>query len=144
MLEDILVGITQALDAEFENRNIYTDDIEQGLDAPCFLVTDLISTEEQELGTRYNRSYPFMIQYFPKDKKYRKECGQVKDRLFNCLEYITVAGNTTQGTEMTGRIVDGILNFEVTYDVQIMKVCKDESEVIEVMESLAMSQTVKE
>lgn len=143
MLEDILIGITQALDAEFKNMNIYTDDIEQGLDTPCFLVTDLISTEEQELGNRYNRSYPFMIQYFPQDKKYRIECGRVKDRLFNCLEYIMVAGDTTRGTEMSGRVDDsnGILNFEVTYDVQIMKVCKDESEV---MESLAMSQTVKE
>lgn len=145
MLEEILIGITQALDAEFDSEmNVYTDDIEQGLKPPCFLVTDLVSTEEQVLGNRYDRSYPFMIQYFPKEKKYRIECDRVKDRLFNCLEYIAVGGDKTRGTEMSGRIdnANGILNFEVTYNVQVMKTRKDEE--TEVMENLAMSQEVKE
>ena len=74
MTEGLLIGITQALDEEFgPDMSIYTDDIEQGIETPCFLVTDLISTEEQILGSRYERRYPFMVQYFPKERHQIKE-----------------------------------------------------------------------
>lgn len=142
MTEGLLIGITQALDEEFgPDMSIYTDDIEQGIETPCFLVTDLISTEEQILGSRYERRYPFMVQYFPKERQYRMECDKVKDRLFNCLEYIVADGNRTRGTDMSGRIVDGMLNFEVTYKIQIFKERRDRTEI---MENLATSQDVKE
>lgn len=142
MSEGLLIGITQALDEEFgSDISVYTDEMEQGIETPCFLVTDLISTEEQILGNRYKRSYPFMVQYFPKERQYRLECDKVKDRLFNCLEYIMADENRTRGTDMSGRIVDGILNFEVTYNMQIFKDRRDRTEI---MENLATSQDVKE
>ena len=77
MLQEIKIGIAQSLDKEFENMNIYTDNIRQGLDVPCFLITPLISTENELLGNRYERSYPFMVQYFPKEDAYQAECAEV-------------------------------------------------------------------
>lgn len=52
MLQEIKIGIAQSLDKEFENMNVYTDNIRQGLDVPCFLITPLISTENELLGNR--------------------------------------------------------------------------------------------
>ena len=37
MLHEVKIGITKSLGKEFEQINIYTDNIRQGLDAPCFL-----------------------------------------------------------------------------------------------------------
>ena len=125
MLQEIKIGIAQSLDKEFENMNIYTDNIRQGLDVPCFLITPLISTENELLGNRYERSYPFMVQYFPKEDAYQAECAEVQEKLFNCLEYINVNEN----------VVNDILNFEVTYDRMIWKVRNpEESELMQALE----------
>ena len=134
MLQEIKIGIAQSLDKEFENMNVYTDNIRQGLDVPCFLITPLISTENELLGNRYERSYPFMVQYFPKEDAYQAECAEVQEKLFNCLEYINVNENVVRGTDMSGRIVNDILNFEVTYDRMIWKVRNPEER--ELMQAL--------
>lgn len=136
MLHEVKIGITKSLGKEFEQINIYTDNIRQGLDAPCFLVTPLISTEENLLDNRYERSYPFMIQYFPKKDAYQEECAEVQDKLFNCLEYIDVIGNAVRGNDMSGRIVNDILNFEVTYNFMVWKVraSAEESELMQTLE----------
>ncbi len=110
MLNKITVGITQALNAEFGDEvKIHIDEIEQGIIEPCFLVTPLTTIENQLMGKRYERNYPYMIQYFPKSKNYRTECNQVTEQLFNTLEYITADGDLIRGVDKTSHIVDGVL-----------------------------------
>lgn len=143
MLNKITIGITQALNAEFgDSKKIYIDDIEQGLEEPCFLVTPLTSVENLLIGKRYERNYPFMIQYFPKDKDYRTECNKVTEQLFNTLENIMMDGDLIRGTDMTAHIEDGVLNFEVTYKLHVFKVKTSTED--EVMESLEQDISVKE
>jgi hypothetical protein len=139
MQNDVLKGITRELDSEF-GYQVYTDNIEQGIDVPCFLVTDLSSTDEHIVMNRHSRSYPYMIQYFPEKQEYRMECADVKDRLFDCLEYITVAGYPAMGTDMSGEITDGVLNFEATYTLQAFRTRARE----ETMEDIEIVQGVKE
>ena len=72
MLNKIITGISQALDAEFnseenEEYTIYTEDVEQGLEEPCFFIFSLKPSSKQLVGNRYDRKYPFDIHYFPKD-----------------------------------------------------------------------------
>lgn len=142
MLNKITVGITQALNAEFgDGIKIHIDEIEQGLFEPCFLVTPLTTIENLLIGKRYERSYPYMIQYFPKSKRYRTECNQVTERLLNVLEYIKVDGDLIRGADMTSHIEDGVLNFEVTYK---MHVFKKENSTDEVMEFMEQDISVKE
>jgi hypothetical protein len=140
MQNDVLRGITKALDQEF-GCPVYTDDIEQGLDVPCFLVTDLSSTDEHIVMNRHKRVYPFMVQYFPRAKNYRMECSDIEDRLYETLEYITVSGHAIRGTDMSGNITDGVLNFEVTYEVWIFRIRRTDEEP---MENINISQRVKE
>lgn len=143
MLNKITIGITQALNAEFGDEvKIHIDEIEQGLIEPCFLVTPLTDTENLVIGKRYERSYPFVIQYFPKSKNYRTECNEVTEQLFNILELITMDGDLIRGSDMTGHVEDGVLNFEVTFKLHVFK--KRTSTDEEVMENLEQDISIKE
>jgi hypothetical protein len=140
MQNDVLKGITKTLDKEF-GYPIHIDDIEQELRTPCFLVTDLTSTDEHIVMNRHKRTYSFMVQYFPKAKNYRMECSDIEDRLYEVLEYITASGHAIRGTDMSGNVTDGVLNFEVTYEVQLFRIKRTDEEP---MENINISQRVKE
>ena len=143
MLNKITIGIAQSINLEFgDGKKIYIDDLEQGLEEPCFLVTPLTTVENPLLGNRYERNYPFMVQYFPKAKKYNTECNQVAEQLLNALEYISVDGRLIRGRDITSHVVDGVLNFEVTYKMHVFK--KRTSEESEVMEKAKQSISIKE
>ena len=91
MVSRFLNAITEALHAEFGNDyEIYTEDIEQGLTPPCFLVDLVTATREKQGASWYMYSMVFSIQYFPSGDNERKEIHNVLSRLDDCLEVITV------------------------------------------------------
>lgn len=119
MINSIIESISISLNAEFgDEYTTYTESIEQGLNEPCFFLSCINPTNRVYLGKRYFRENQFCIQYFPADKDQAKEeCNAVAERLFSCLEYITVTGNLVRGTKMKYEVVDGVLNFFVNYDL---------------------------
>lgn len=142
MLNKIITGISQALDAEFnseenEEYTIYTEDVEQGLEEPCFFIFSLKPNLKQLVGNRYDRKYPFDIHYFPKDEEnINNEINEVTERLFTALEYITVDNNLVRGTNMNIEIVDNVLHFFVDFNM----IVRTESKEIEPMGSLKIKQ----
>lgn len=123
MLNKTIIGISQALNQAFgDDYNIYIDNVEQDLNAPCFLIVSLNPSQEQRLGNRYERYQPFDIHYFPSDiEAYTRECMDVTEKLFDVLEYITVSGDLVRGTNMNGNIQDGVLHFFVDYNMFLIK-----------------------
>ena len=122
MINDIIVGIAQALNAEFgEDYEIYCEEVEQDLKEPCFLITLLEATNKQIVGNRYMRKQPFAIQYFPSTSNKRCEMHDVQERLYNALEYINFIDGKLKGTSMNGNIVDSVLNFMVDYNFTVIK-----------------------
>ena len=123
MINSIIEGISISLNAEFgDNYTTYTESVEQGLKEPCFFVFCINPTNRVFLGKRYFKTNQMCIQYFPVDKDRKKEeCNAVSERLFDCLEYITVSGDLVRGTKMNAEIVDGVLNFFVNYDFYVYK-----------------------
>ena len=121
MINSIIEGISISLNAEFgDNYTTYTESVEQGLKEPCFFVFCINPTNRVFLGKRYFKTHQMCIQYFPVDKGRKKEeCNAVSERLFDCLEYITVSGNLVRGTKMHAEMVDGVLNFFVNYDFSV-------------------------
>lgn len=140
-LNRIIDGICEALNAEFgDEYEIYTEDIEQGLKKPCFSVLLLKPSKTQFLGKKYYNTNLFCIHYFPQSEHEPKaECFDVQERLEDCLEYITVDGDLTRGTEMNGEIVDGVLSFFVNYDMFVIK----EQEVAPSMDRFEQTTDVK-
>jgi len=139
----IIDGICEALNTEFgDGYEIYTEDVQQNLTEPCFSVVLIKPSTKQFLGKRYYRTHLFCIHYFPQDKDNAKaECFDVLERLMDCLEYITVDGDTVRGTNMSGDdvITDGVLSFIVSYDMFVVKEQEDEP----AMETLEHSTEVK-
>lgn len=64
--EQLIDGVVNAIFQEFgETTRIYTEQIEQGLDAPCFLVLAINPQKNRFLGRRYHRTCTINIIYFP-------------------------------------------------------------------------------
>lgn len=128
MINSIIEAIGISLNAEFgDEYTIYSESVEQGLNKPCFFVFCINPTERVFLGKRYFKENLFGIQYFPADKDRKKEeCNAVTERLFSCLEYITVTGDLVRGTKMRSETVDGVLNFFVNYDFFVYKAAESD------------------
>jgi hypothetical protein len=143
MINSIIDAISMSVDAEFNTTpgtyQIYTESIEQGLEEPCFSIMCLNPTSELYLGKKYFRTNQFNIQYFPSTDEPRNECNDVLEKLYDCLETITVMGDLTRGSKMNGEIVDGVLNFFVNYDMFVYKVVA----ATDGMESMTVKSDVK-
>lgn len=121
MVNRFLNAITEALHAEFgDGYDIHTEDVPQGLDPPCFIVTMITPNRTKQTHVTYRQSVLFTVQYFPEDEEnYRNEIHEVISRLDECLEYITVdweIDSTTVHkptlTETTDvNITDGVLSY---------------------------------
>nr|DAR26335.1 MAG TPA: tail completion protein [Caudoviricetes sp.] len=140
MISSIIEGISVAINTEFgDGYTIYTESIEQGLKEPCFFISCLNPTNKVFLGERYFRTNQMCIQYIPTNTSVEKEeCNAVVERLFNCLEYITVEDDPVRGSKMNSEIVDGILNFLVNYDLFIMKLKNEEVAMNEILKNVAV------
>lgn len=117
MIQSIIDGIIAAIRTEYDKSfRIYTESVEQGLTEPCFSVLCLNASDEQGVGSRHNRTYPFNITYFPvSTDEPRIECLKVMESLYDLLNLIDADGDKLRGRKMSGTVVDGLLQFQVTY-----------------------------
>ena len=146
MLNKIITGISQALDAEFNSENeeyiIHTENVEQGLEEPCFFIFSLKPSSKQLVGNRYERKYPFDIHFFPDTElvdgisTINNQINEVTERLFTALEYITVDNSLVRGTSINAEKVDDVLHFFINFNM----IVKKETEPIETMGSLTIKQ----
>ena len=146
MLNKIVIGISQALDAEFNSENegyiIHTENVEQGLEEPCFFIFSLKPSSKQLVGNRYERKYPFDIHFFPDTElvdgisTINNQINEVTERLFTALEYITVDNSLVRGTSINAEIVDNVLHFFINFNM----IVKKETEPIDTMGSLTIKQ----
>lgn len=144
MINLIIEAISVSLNEEFgDSYEIHMEEIQQDLKEPCFFISSLNPTIRRFLGKRYFRTNQFCIQYFPKTAEKQRECNNVAERMWQCLEYITICDEDKpiRGTKMKYEVVDGILNFFVNYDCFINK---QETEQQTLMESLEVSANMKE
>lgn len=149
MLNKIITGISQALDAEFnDNGNeytIYTELVEQDLEEPCFSIFSLEPSSKQIIGNRYKRQYPFDIHYFPDSKlvdgisTLNNEINEVTERLFTALEYISIDSGLIRGTKMNAETIDNVLHFFINYNIIVTKDIEKEDP----MENLKVSGKLK-
>ena len=140
MIQSIIDGIIKAIRTEYDRSfRIYTESVEQGLQEPCFSVLCLTGSDEQKVGSRRNREHLFNITYFPSTDEPISECLKVKENLFDLLNMIGTDDSMFSGANMSGDIVDGVLQFHVTYSFFLLKV-KDE----DYMENIEVTTNGKE
>jgi len=140
MINKIINAISIALNAEFgDDYTVYSEEVKQGLQEPCFFISCINKTNELFLGRRYFRENSFAVHYFPADEMNAKEeCNEIAERLYLCLEWLTVDGDLIRGAKMSAETVDGELNFFISYDMFMHKKAEYEA-----MDSFSSEITVK-
>lgn len=112
--QKILDGITLALRSEYPDRQIFDDEVQQGLRPGDFNVILISSSQQQIVGERYRRIPLFDVLYYPKCG--REDCYKIADTLNLLLEVISLPeGDLLRGTDMNFEIIDGVLHFYVRY-----------------------------
>lgn len=141
MVNNIIDGISIKLNEIFgDDYEIYSENIEQGFNEPCFFISLLNQTNTPKLGNRSYREYPFDIHYFPSvSNEKNKEINDINEKLLDALEYISVNDSLIKGSKINSEVVSNVLHFFVNYNVFIVKdKVKDEQ-----MESISINQTIK-
>ena len=120
-INNLKIGINQALDEEFTNINIYNERIEQGFEEPCFFIKVLSSGQNKELNIRYKKSISFDIHYFSDQEDINSDCLNMSDKLYEVLEYIKINKNLYRSTNMTHEVIDGVLHFMLQFNYHVIK-----------------------
>lgn len=116
MIQSIIDGVIAAIRTKYDSSyHIYTEAVKQGLKEPCFFVKCVSYAKEKQTTNRYSNSVPCNITYFPCTDEPIAECMQVCEALYDLLELISVEGHYLRGTGVKGQVVDGLLQFQVSY-----------------------------
>ena len=124
MINRIVRGVAAKLHAAFgDGYLIHQNDIRQGLEPPCFLITTVgPSLDPQPNGLRL-LTVPLDISYFPTDSGDNEDMEQVGFTAMLAAELIPWdESRKLRGLRRSTEIVDGVLHISVTYEVLIVDV----------------------
>ena len=112
---DIIDGVSIKLNELFGDKyTIYTNNVKQGLQFPCFFIGTLPSNKKKLIGNRYENELNLVI-HSMLEKENLEEFNNISDKLYE-LEYITLLnGDILKGYEMKTEVSDGVLLFFITY-----------------------------
>ena len=142
MTEEIIKAVCKAIYEEFGSEDtLYSEAVEQNMKTPCFFVLCAAPELNRFLGNRYFKKTPVVIQYFPLETaKPKTECENIAERLFLLLDQIPFEDSFINGTDLNAKIVDGVLNFFVDYNMFVHKVKAPKDK----MKSLTMTSEVRD
>lgn len=119
---DVLTGVTTAISQRFPNLTIYSEEMKQGDQAPCFFVKLLPVEHIQELGRRYRRNFLFDIHYYPDpNKDLQIDAHEMAEQLYGLMEFITVHNKLQRGIKMKYEFKESVLHFMVEYHFRFMR-----------------------
>lgn len=122
MINKVKDGIVAALAAEFPNTPVYDEAEEQGIVEPSFSVRCVEPTQRLFRGKRYYQNDLFEVVYFPPETDRYKTSNDVVQRLFNCLEIITLTDGKIRGRDMrSNTLEDHTVVFTVRYSDFVYK-----------------------
>ncbi|HGM1082305.1 TPA: DUF6838 family protein [Clostridioides difficile] len=122
MLNNIIDGISIKLDKSFGNEyTIYSEDVEQGINEPCFFIVPLNPSKTPYPNGRTLKKNSFDVHYFPRSKDKSFEINEIAEMLLEELEYIEIDGDLVRGTNMNFEIIDNVLHFFVDYNYFTIK-----------------------
>jgi hypothetical protein len=117
MINDIISGISAALDTEFgDGYTIYTEYVEQGMNTPGFYIDCLAPGREKVSLGMYADTMNFDIHYFPQGANVKGDCYETGARLMDCMMRIALSdGTLMDGKAMSFSIKGDVLHFLVSY-----------------------------
>ncbi len=120
-INDLRVGVSQKLNKEFPNINIYDEEVKQGFEGPCFFIKVLKSGQSKELNIRYKKSIYFDVSYFTDKEEINLDCLEVANKLYEVLEYVPVDKDLYRASNMEHEIIDGVLHFFLQFNYKVVR-----------------------
>ena len=129
LIKEIINGISQKIYGFYEGLyDIYVEEVEQGLQMPCFMINLISSNIRMILKPRYMFESVFDVIYFGEGYK---DCMDRGSELYDILEYITINDkDLIRGTKMNMYIIKNILHFRVNYNL----ILQNKPDIIDTME----------
>ncbi len=122
IINDIISAICVKLYNAFgDGYDIYTENVEQGFNEPCFFVSSASAITNHFRNNVYVENNLFSITYFPSTKDKAKECNNVREKLYDLFEFLEFQGSLLGGKDMEGIVQDDVLVFTVNYDFFTLK-----------------------
>lgn len=122
MENEIITGISQKLFETFgQSCTIYTENVEQFLNPPCFFVELLQSSLKQIVSNRYRLENLFDIHFFTNENEPKNDFRRVADVLYDAMEYIAIESDLVRGVNMHYEIFDDVLHFFVNFNMVVKK-----------------------
>ena len=129
LIKEIINGISKKIYGFYEGLyDIYVEEVEQGLEVPCFMINLISSNIRMILKPRYMFESVFDVIYFGEGYK---DCMDRGSELYDILEYITINDkDLIRGTKMNMDIIKNILHFRVRYNL----ILQNKPDIIDMME----------
>ena len=141
MQNDLMDAVTRKLDELFSGEYpIYTKNVEQGIETPCFFVGVLKTSDDLLHGSRRQRTWDMRVQFIPEEHTdCAKLLNDVCETLLEGMEWISLPdGRLVHGLKPEGNISDGILTFQISFSRILIRT----KEKAETMGTLDMKGTV--
>lgn len=139
---EIINGISIKIFQLFGNDyKIYSKNVKQGLENPCFFIQIINSHDKPYLDSRRIRKTHFMIDYFPADDEENESLYDVAEKLTDGLKFIKLQDDSILMGNNISHNVDydeEVLHFEIYYDVPLIN-----TDSVETMEILELEQRQK-
>ena len=129
MVNTFLTAVTKQLGTTFgASYRYYVENVEQGLQKPCFTVDLLTPLQRSRSPILYDRTMPLVIHYFSgSEKDLKKDCYSMAEQIVECLEYLPFDTTLLRGEDISWQIVDDVLQVFVTYKFMTKKVIEEET-----------------
>lgn len=144
MVNLIMNGITKTLFNTFGSKyKIYVENIKQGLEEPCFIVSTIENSIKPFLGKRAKLTNIYQIVYIPKGSDKIKEMNEITSELLT-MDFIELENGDkllarNKKAEIDEDGTGGILRFHVEFNMVINDVSNKNY-----MQKLKMGTFVKE
>ena len=135
MVNKFLSAVTKQLGTTFGNKyRYYVENVEQGLQKPCFTVDLLIPLQRSKSPVLYDRTMPLVVHYFSdSENNIKNDCYSMGERIVECLEHLPFDDGLIRGRDISWQITDDVLQVFVTYKFTTKKVTEVE-DTIETLE----------
>lgn len=139
MVNKLLNAVTKQLGTTFgTGYHCYVENVEQGLQKPCFTVDMLIPLQRSKSSVLYDRTMPIVIHYFSDSKtNVKKNYYDMGERVVECLEYLPFENTILRGEDISWQIVDDVLQVFATYEFTTKKVTEAEDVFDDITTSIA-------
>lgn len=114
MVNAISVRLNEIFGDEY---TVYLEQVEQGLQTPCFFIQPLDASDKNMIDNRKYRTSGFAIVFIPSDKKgHREQFVEVADKLFDNFDSFELSDGVVLSTfDRNINILDDVLHFTVLF-----------------------------